>query len=692
MTILAIADRHRGRVVVTGVDATKSEGTAAAQRASAIVVAMLGLLVATKIADATGNVGWRLVPFVAALFVLPFLYVMPVTRHLWTNHRYWLLGIQAVLTYAPFGVFGANWTTGVTGLLGGLVLLTVAAPFSWLLFGTLIAVEGVIRIGLVGLPAHVGRSAFVFVLVAYVDEGLALFGLARLADLVARVHAAREELADLAIGRERLRAAETMRSAVGERLTAVSDRIETALRAMDHSQEQARELIAEAGVVTRQALARVRGRNGDYLSCAQPEAAAGPGSGAALAPRLAVTVLIIELFGFASEDLNNVLAAHLGPAVTAVAVADGLAIIALQLRHSRPSGRGGHPPAAWPWTLALQALLVYGMIPALGWIVIDFCGFIAGSALLLIPGRRGHAAFAAVIVSVLGLALAWLPAGLTLSQQISTVVYDLAATAFTGLLVYGLSRLAGLAVRLEGLHGELARAATLQERVRVARDTHDLLGLGMTAVALKADLITRLIGRDDARARTEITEMHRICTAAIADMRLVTDGGGQLCLASELAQARSVLLSGGVALSADITGEPRPAAADAVLATVLREAITNILRHSTATQCTITATASDGMLRLRVSNDGAAVPVASNGSPGQGLANATARVCAAGGHLTSRNAGGWFDLIAEIPMSHAKLGAVTRPRRGQDQKLQPSGVGGDAHRIHPVACAELGHR
>lgn len=641
MTILAIADRHRGRVVVTGVDATKSEGTAAAQRASAIVVAMLGLLVATKIADATGNVGWRLVPFVAALFVLPFLYVMPVTRHLWTNHRYWLLGIQAVLTYAPFGVFGANWTTGVTGLLGGLVLLTVAAPFSWLLFGTLIAVEGVIRIGLVGLPAHVGRSAFVFVLVAYVDEGLALFGLARLADLVARVHAAREELADLAIGRERLRAAETMRSAVGERLTAVSDRIEAALRAMDHGQEQARELIAEAGVVTRQALARVRGRNGDYLSCA---------------------------------------------------VADGLAIIALQLRHSRPSGRGGHPPAAWPWTLALQALLVCGMIPALGWIVIDFCGFIAGSALLLIPGRRGHAAFAAVIVSVLGLALAWLPAGLTLSQQISTVVYDLAATAFTGLLVYGLSRLAGLAVRLEGLHGELARAATLQERVRVARDTHDLLGLGMTAVALKADLITRLIGRDDARARIEITEMHRICTAAIADMRLVTDGGGQLCLASELAQARSVLLSGGVALSADITGEPRPAAADAVLATVLREAITNILRHSTATQCTITATASDGMLRLRVSNDGAAVPVASNGSPGQGLANATARVCAAGGHLTSKNAGGWFDLIAEIPMSHAKLGAVTRPRRGQDQKLQPSGVGGDAHRIHPVACAELGHR
>src|SRR5208282_4850618 len=116
---------------------------------------------------------------------------------------------------------------------------------------------------------------------------------------------------------------------------------------------------------------------------------------------------------------------------------------------------------------------------------------------------------------------------------------------------YGLSRLAGLTVRLEALRGELARAAVLEERVRVARDIHDLLGLGLSAVALKTDLIARLIGRDDARARAEIAEVRRICAAAIADMRLVTGEGCRLSLAAELTQARELLLSGGVDLRAD---------------------------------------------------------------------------------------------------------------------------------------------
>jgi two-component system sensor histidine kinase DesK len=670
MTTLAIPGRHWGRVV-HGTDAA-AEGAAAGYRASTIVVAVLGLILAAKVAE-VGTAGWGQAPFVAASFVLPFLYVVPATQPLWTNRRWWLLGIQAVLTYVPFAVFGSSWTVGVSGLLGGLVLLTVAGPYSWLLFCALLAAESVIRIGVVGLPVDDGAWSFVFVLVTDVDVGLALFGLARLADLVAKVHAARGELADLAINRERLRAAETMRSAIGERLTAVSDRAETALQVLDHSQAQARELVAEAGALTRQALARVRGRAA-YLYPAQPEAAVAPRTGAALAPRLALTVLVIELCGFAAQTLNNVAAAHLGPAVTAAAVADGLAIIALQLHHSRPPRHRGQPPAAWPWTLALQVLLVYGMAPALGWIACGFCGFIAGSALLLIPGPWGRAAFAAIVVSTAALIVAWPPHGLTRGQEISVVVYYLTATAGIGLLVYGLSRLAGLAVRLEELRGELARAATLQERMRVARDTHDLLGLGMTAVALKADLITRLIGRDDARARTEIEEMRRACASAIADMPLVTGEGGQLSLAGELAQARAVLLSGGVGLRADLTGEPMPASADAVLATVLREAITNILRHSTATQCTITTAVADGLLRLHVSNDGAGKQA--EPSPGQGLANLTARIHAIGGHLTSRHDGDRFDLIAEIPYPG----------------LQPPGVGGDAHRVDPVARAELGHR
>ena len=122
-------------------------------------------------------------------------------------------------------------------------------------------------------------------------------------------------------------------------------------------------------------------------------------------------------------------------------------------------------------------------------------------------------------------------------QRVPNALYVAAITAEVGLLVYGLSRLAGLARELEALHGELARMAAVRERLRVARDVHDLLGLGLSAIALKADLIGALIGRDDARAAAEIGEMSRICAAARADIRLVT-GDGQTAVAGRRARRR----------------------------------------------------------------------------------------------------------------------------------------------------------
>ncbi len=300
-----------------------AQGAAASRRASAVVVAFLGLLLVAKTAGAVDSSGPDSVPFVVALFVLPLLYVVPATRHWWTARRWWLLGAQAVLTYLPFIVFGSSWVAGVSGLLAGLVLLTVAAPASWLLFGALTAAEAIVRIGLVGLPVGVGASAAVWIVVAFGDDVFALFGLARLADMVANVHAARSELADLAISRERLRAAGSLRSAVGERLTAVSDRATAALQVAGRSQARARELITEAGVLARQALAEVRGTTVRYRGPTRPEEPAGPGTDAVLAPRLALTVRVVVLCGYWAQTLNNMLGAHLGAAVTGAGVADG---------------------------------------------------------------------------------------------------------------------------------------------------------------------------------------------------------------------------------------------------------------------------------------------------------------------------------------------------------------------------------
>ena len=118
--------------------------------------------------------------------------------------------------------------------------------------------------------------------------------------------------------------------------------------------------------------------------------------------------------------------------------------------------------------------------------------------------------------------------------------------AALGLLVYGLTRLAQLAVQLENLRGELARKAVAGERLRVARDTHDLLGLGLSAIAMKADLIGKLLGRSDARAGEEIAELARICATARADVRLVAGEARDLPLDAELAAARDVLASAGI--------------------------------------------------------------------------------------------------------------------------------------------------
>ena len=175
--------------------------------------------------------------------------------------------------------------------------------------------------------------------------------------------------------------------------------------------------------------------------------------------------------------------------------------------------------------------------------------------------------------------------------------------AALGLLVYGLTRLAQLAVQLENLRGELARKAVAVERLRVARDTHDLLGLGLSAIAMKADLIGKLIDRGDARAGAEIAELARICATARADVRLVTGEARDLPLDAELAAARDVLTSAGIDVRMRVSADPPPEAA-AVLVPVIREAVTNILKHSGASYCVLEMTADARLLHLSISNDG----------------------------------------------------------------------------------------
>jgi two-component system sensor histidine kinase DesK len=229
-------------------------------------------------------------------------------------------------------------------------------------------------------------------------------------------------------------------------------------------------------------------------------------------------------------------------------------------------------------------------------------------------------------------------------------------SAALGLLVYGLTRLVWLAVQLENMRGELARKAVAGERLRVARDTHDLLGLGLSAIAMKADLIGKLIGRNDARAGGEIAELARICATARADMHLVTGEARDLPLDAELGAARDVLASAGIDVRMCVSADPPPEAAS-VLVPVLREAVTNILKHSSARCCTLELTADVGQLRLSISNDVGDDPGSTagrdcgGGAGGSGLLNLAARLEAAGGRLAVRREDGTFSMTAELPLS-----------------------------------------
>jgi two-component system sensor histidine kinase DesK len=652
----------------------------------------LCLLLVGRVSDVLTAGAASQVPFTVALFVLPVLYAVPRTRRVLARYRWQVLAVQAVLTWVPFAIFGSRWQEGIGGMLAGLVLLTVRGRASWLLAGGLLTAEVLVRVTLTGLPIAPAWEAVIYVVTFYLGDALGFFGLVRLEQVVGDVQEARGQAAGLAVAGERLQAARSLQSAVGDRIARVAANAAAARRSLPGGQAQARALIAAAGVTARDAVAQARAVTASHAP-SRRDAAAPPTPDVIIGMRLAWVVLVGVLLEFAVGNVGYIVAfGGYGARLTALAIGDIVLVVVLQLYHSW-SARDGGRPKAWPLSLGLQAVLVYAfLLPFVAAYIGALGGFLAGSVLMLVPGRWRWAGFAAVVASW-SVLYAWLPllgSGITSSQRVPYTFEYAAGAAYVGLLVYGLSRLGGLARQLEELRGELARTAVVQERLRAARDIHDLLGLGLSAIALKSDLITRLIGRDDPRTATEIGEMERICAAARADIRRVTGGSQRLSLAGELASARQILASAGIEVTTSTGTWPLPDRADAALAPVLRETVTNILRHSAATHCTIEATDDDGTLRLRVSNDGAAerpeasvstgpaaarshpaTPSARNGG-GSGLANLTARLQAAGGRLTTSHADGTFDLIAEIPRQ-AFFQSAPPPRlpQGSDAAGEP---------------------
>ena len=204
-----------------------------------------------------------------------------------------------------------------------------------------------------------------------------------------------------------------------------------------------------------------------------------------------------------------------------------------------------------------------------------------------------------------------------------------------GVDMIGLIRLSDALRELHAARGELARQAVTEERLRLARDLHDLLGHTLSLITLKSELAGRLIEKEPTQAAQEIQEVERVARQALREVREAVAGYRQPTLSSELDGARQMLEAAGITCIVEHAVEALPPALDAVLAWTIREGVTNVIRHSRARQCVIRVTSDNGKVSAEVINDGYQEPEQGRAQAemGSGLSGLSERVTAQGGHM-----------------------------------------------------------
>jgi len=172
---------------------------------------------------------------------------------------------------------------------------------------------------------------------------------------------------------------------------------------------------------------------------------------------------------------------------------------------------------------------------------------------------------------------------------------------------------------------EVAQLAAENERIRIARDLHDLLGHSLTTITVKAGLARRLGTADPARAVEQITEVEELCRQALAEVRAAVSGYRDVTLAGELARGRELLRAAGVAADLPTAADIVDPAYQELLGWAVREGLTNVVRHSRAGTCAVRLSQSG----VEITDDGvgAAAPA------GNGLSGLRERVAAAGGSI-----------------------------------------------------------
>ena len=226
-------------------------------------------------------------------------------------------------------------------------------------------------------------------------------------------------------------------------------------------------------------------------------------------------------------------------------------------------------------------------------------------------------------------------------------------TTAGGVLLAGIAttsflRLIETVEELRRTRNELARVAVVEERERFSRDLHDLLGHTLSVMVVKAEAVRRLAGRDPEAAAAHAADIEQVGRQALVDVREAVDAMRVPTLAEELDGARRALDAAGIRADIPAYDGSLSPLADETLAWVVREGVTNVLRHSGAGSCRFELRNGNGELRLSLRDDGIGGPTPANGREG-GLDGLRRRVVAAGGRLEVEPDADGFRLTASVP-------------------------------------------
>ncbi len=297
-----------------------------------------------------------------------------------------------------------------------------------------------------------------------------------------------------------------------------------------------------------------------------------------------------------------------------------------------------------PWQLAgIAAMVVVGILYA-PYNSGACCFFIFAAAVLpyVVNSEASVLGLIAVIVAVVGLET-WL---LHLSGWFAFYGAGLAVVV-GGTNIYFAQR-TRMYYRLKKANEEIEHLAKVAERERIARDLHDVLGHTLSVIILKSELAGKLIDRDPQRAKAEMADVEKTSREALAEVRVTIRGYRGYSLEAELKQACATLETAGVKVKSESSDVLLSPVQESVVALVVREAVTNVVRHAGARNCVLRLTPVNGSCRFEIHDDGRG----GGATEGNGLRGMRERIEALGGTLQRETKSG-TRLTIEFPITPA---------------------------------------